>query len=61
MIRFILLLPVKLLGLVFMGIGEALRASEARRAEAERVRLAQAKADEERDQSGNSPVRGGKG
>ena len=43
MIRFILLLPVKLLGLVFLGIGEALRASEARRAEAERVRLAQAK------------------
>ena len=46
MIRFILLLPIKLLGLVFLGIGEALRASEARRAEAERVRLAQAKADE---------------
>ena len=46
MIRFLLLLPVKLLGLVFLGIGEALRASEARRREAERVRLAQAKADE---------------
>ena len=46
MIRFILLLPVKLLGLVFMGIGEALKASEARRREAERVRVAQAKADE---------------
>lgn len=46
MIRFILLLPIKLLGLVFLGIGEALRASEARRAEAERVRLSQAKLDE---------------
>lgn len=46
MIRFILLLPIKLLGLVFLGISEALRASEARRAEAERVRLAQAKQDE---------------
>ena len=43
MIRFILLLPIKLLGLVFMGISEALRASEARRREAERARLAQAK------------------
>ena len=46
MIRWLLLLPVKLLGLVFMGIGEALRASEARRREAERVRVAQAKQDE---------------
>ena len=46
MIRFLLLLPVKLLGLVFLGIGEALRASEARRREAERIRLDQAKADE---------------
>ena len=46
MIRFILLLPIKLLGLVFLGISEALRASEARRAEAERVREAQAKLDE---------------
>ena len=46
MIRFILLLPVKLLGLLFMGIGAALKASEARRAEAERVRVAQAKQDE---------------
>ena len=46
MIRFLLLLPVKLLGLVFLAIGEALRASEARRREAERVRVAQAKADE---------------
>ena len=41
-----LLLPIRLLGLVFLGIGEALRASEARRREAERVRLAQAKQDE---------------
>ena len=46
MIRFLLLLPVKLLGLLFLGISEALRASEARRAEAERVRAAQAKQDE---------------
>ena len=46
MIRFILLLPVKLLGLLFLGISEALKASEARRAEAERVRVAQAKQDE---------------
>lgn len=46
MIKFLLLLPVKLLGLIFLGIGEAIKASEARRREAERVRLAQAKADE---------------
>ena len=46
MIKFILLLPVKLLGLLFMGIGAALKASEVRRSEAERVRVAQAKQDE---------------
>lgn len=46
MIRFLLLLPVKLLGLVFMAIGGAIEASQRRAAEAERVRLAQAKADE---------------
>ena len=43
MIKALILLPVKLLGLVFLGISEALKASEARRAEAERVRIAQAK------------------
>lgn len=46
MIRFILLLPVKLLGLVFLGISEALKASEARRREAERARVARAKMEE---------------
>lgn len=46
MIKFLLLLPVKLLGLVFVGIGEALKASEARRREVERIRVAQAKAGE---------------
>ena len=46
MIRFILLLPVKLLGLLFLGISEAIKASEVRRREAERVRVAQAKQDE---------------
>lgn len=46
MIRFLLLLPVKLLGLVFMAIGGAIEASQRRAAEAERVRLAQAKQDE---------------
>lgn len=46
MIRFILLLPIKLLGLVFMAIGGAIEASQRRAAEAERVRVAQAKQDE---------------
>ena len=46
MIRFILLLPIKLLGLVFMAIGGAIEASQRRTAEAERVRAAQAKLDE---------------
>ena len=46
MIRFLLLLPVKLLGLVFMAIGGAIEESQRRAAEAERVRGAQAKQDE---------------
>lgn len=46
MIRWLLLLPVKLLGLVFMAIGGAIEASQRRAAEAERVRVAQDKADE---------------
>ena len=46
MIRFLLLLPVKLLGLVFMAIGGAIEAHQRRAAEAERVRVAQAKQDE---------------
>lgn len=41
-----MLLPVKLLGLVFMAIGGAIEASQRRAAEVERVRAAQAKADE---------------
>ena len=43
MIRFILLLPIKLLGLVFMAIGGAIDAHRRRAAEAERLRIAQAK------------------
>lgn len=46
MIRFILLLPIKLLGLVFMAIGGVIEVSQRRAAEAERVREAQAKQDE---------------
>lgn len=46
MIRFILLLPIKLLGLVFMATGRAIEAHQRRAAEAERVRVAQAKQDE---------------
>lgn len=38
-----MLLPVKLLGLVFMAIGGAIEASQRRAAQAERVRIAQAK------------------
>lgn len=43
MIRFMLLLPVKLLGLVFMAIGGAIDAHQRRAAQAERLRIAQAK------------------
>lgn len=43
MIRFILLLPIKLLGLVFVAIGGAIDANRRRAAEAERLRIAQAK------------------
>lgn len=43
MIRFLLLLPVKLLGLVFMAIGGAIEANQRRAAQAERLRIAQAK------------------
>ena len=43
MIRFLLLLPVKLLGLVFMAIGGAIDAHQRRAAQAERLRIAQAK------------------
>lgn len=43
MIRFILLLPIKLLGLVFMAIGGAIDAHQRRAAQAERLRISQAK------------------
>ena len=46
MIKELLLLPIRLLGLVFMAIGGAIEASQRRAAEAERLRIAQAKADE---------------
>ena len=43
MIRFLLLLPVKLLGLVFMAIGGAIEAHQRRAAQADKLRIAQAK------------------
>ena len=46
MIKELLLLPIRILGLVFMAIGGAIEASQRRAAEAERVRVAQAKAAE---------------
>lgn len=43
MIKAFILLPIKLLGLVFMAIGGAIDAHQRRAAQAERVRIAQAK------------------
>lgn len=43
MIKELLLLPVRILGLVFMAIGGAIDANRRRSAEAERLRIAQAK------------------
>lgn len=46
MIKELLLLPIRILGLVFMAIGGAIDAHQRRAAQAERVRVAQAKQDE---------------
>lgn len=43
MVKALILFPIKLLGLVFMAIGGAIDANQRRAAEAERVRIAQAK------------------
>ena len=43
MIKGLLLLPLRIVGLVFMAIGGAIEANQRRQAEAERLRIAQAK------------------
>ena len=44
MIKFLFLLPIKLLGLVFIGIGSIIESHQRRAAQAERQRIAEAKA-----------------
>lgn len=43
MIKFLFLLPIKLLGLVFIGIGSVIESRQRRAAQAERQRIAEAK------------------
>lgn len=44
MIKFLFLLPIKLLGLVFIGIGSVIESNQRRAAQAERQRIAEARA-----------------
>ena len=44
MIKFLFLLPIKLIGLVFVGIGSVIESHQRRSAQAERQRIAEAKA-----------------
>lgn len=46
MIKFLFLLPVKLLGLVFIGIGSVIESRQRRAEQAERQRIAEAKAEQ---------------
>lgn len=46
MIKFLFLLPIKLIGLVFIGIGSVIESRQRRAAQAERQRIAEAKAEQ---------------